>query len=150
MYNFPITRDIKYIEINPSIFENQVKINEKKLKDKYETEKSNYIIEEKRDIYQITTQDMQKANSFKNDVSRGKKFETAAKELFNLTTKDITIGSINKFDLPQKSSKLVFVKWHIFLTNSTMEISSGLLKLYSFLGSEFNNKDLKAKQISSE
>ena len=108
LYNFPITRDIKYIEINPSIFENQVKINEKKLKDKYETEKSNYIIEEKRDIYQITTQDMQKANSFKNDVSRGKKFETAAKELFNLTTKDITIGSINKFDLPQKSSKLVF------------------------------------------
>ena len=43
MYKLPVTRDIKYIEINPAIFENQVIINEKELKEKYETEKSNYI-----------------------------------------------------------------------------------------------------------
>ena len=108
LYKLPVTRDIKYIEISPSIFENQVIINEKKLKERYETEKSNYITEEKREVYQITTQDVQKANSFKNHVSQGKKFESAAKEFFNLTTKDIAIGLINKFDLPEKSSKLVF------------------------------------------
>ena len=107
-YKIPVTRDIKYIEINPSVFENQVTINEKQLKERYETEKSNYITEEKREIYQITTQDIKKANSFKSDVSKGKKFESAAKEFFNLTTKDIAIGSIKRFDLPVKSSKLVF------------------------------------------
>ena len=38
LYEIPITRDVKYIEINPSIFNNQVKINDKDVKEIYETD----------------------------------------------------------------------------------------------------------------
>ena len=47
----PKTRDIKYIQIKPSFFEDQVQINEKLVDEKYEIEKSNYIIEETREIF---------------------------------------------------------------------------------------------------
>ena len=60
-YEIPITRDIKYIELTPSYFEDQVIINKKQLDEKYEIEKSNYKIEETREILQITTQNEIKA-----------------------------------------------------------------------------------------
>ena len=42
----PKTRDIKYIQITPSYFEDRVKINKEIIDEKYEIEKSNYKIEE--------------------------------------------------------------------------------------------------------
>ena len=55
-YEIPITRDIKYLKISPSYFEDQIVINKNQLDEKYEIEKSNYKIEETREILQITTQ----------------------------------------------------------------------------------------------
>mgnify|MGYP007125887834 CR=1 FL=1 len=59
-YVFPKTRDIKYIEIKPSDFHDQVKITKKQIDDKYEIDKSKYITAEKREIYQITSQEKNK------------------------------------------------------------------------------------------
>ena len=61
IYEIPITRDIKFIELKPSYFEDQVVINKKQLDEKYEIEKSNYKTEETREILQITTQNEIKA-----------------------------------------------------------------------------------------
>ena len=107
-YRIPTTRNIKFIEISPSMFEDQVVINQKQINEKYEIEKSNYIIEEKREILQITTQDETKANNFINSVKNGKDFNELAKKYFNLTENDTNIGVLKKTDLPLKSADQVF------------------------------------------
>ena len=74
LYEIPLTRDIKFININPSLFEDQVIISNKQINEKYEIEKSNYKIEETREILQITTQDEKKAKSFLDIIKSGKNF----------------------------------------------------------------------------
>ncbi len=104
----PKTRDIKYIQIKPSFFEDQVQINEKLVDEKYEIEKSNYIIEETREIRQITTQDLKKANEFIKLTKNGKKFDEVAKNKFNLAKSDTNMGFLKKSDLPEESAELIF------------------------------------------
>ena len=62
-YSIPKSRDIKYIDLDPSDFENEVKINKKQIDERYEIEKSNYITFETREILQIITQDELKQKS---------------------------------------------------------------------------------------
>ncbi len=107
-YKIPTTRNIKYLEINPSIFEDQVVINQKQINEKYEIEKSNYFIEEKREILQITTQDKNKANEFLNSIDKGDDFEKLAKKIFDLSKDDINIGLLKKSDLPKISAEKIF------------------------------------------
>ena len=108
LYEIPITRDVKYIEINPSIFNNQVKINDKDVKEIYESDKSKYITEEKRKFYQVITQDINKANSFIKNIKTGLDFVTVAKDNFNLTLNDIDIGFVKKSELPSIVVKSLF------------------------------------------
>ncbi len=108
LYEEPITRDIKYIEINPSYFEDQVVINKKQIDEKFEIEKSNYKTEEKREILQITTQEKIKANNFLDLIKSGKSFDEIAKNNFNLNESDINIGFLKKSDLPVESSEMIF------------------------------------------
>ncbi|MDB9998439.1 SurA N-terminal domain-containing protein [Alphaproteobacteria bacterium] len=108
LYEIPITRDVKYIEINPSIFNNQVKINDKDVKEIYESDKSKYITEEKRKFYQVITQDINKANSFIKNIKTGLDFVTIAKDNFNLTLNDIDIGFVRKSELPSIVVKSLF------------------------------------------
>ena len=108
LYEIPITRDVKYIEINPSIFNNQVKINDKDVKEIYESDKSKYITEEKRKFYQVITQDINKANSFIKNIKNGLDFVTIAKDNFNLTLNDIDIGFVKKSELPSIVVKSLF------------------------------------------
>lgn len=108
LYEIPVTRDVKYIEINPSIFNNQVKINDKDVKEIYESDKSKYITEEKRKFYQVITQDINKANSFIKNIKTGLDFVTIAKDNFNLTLNDIDIGFVKKSELPSIVVKSLF------------------------------------------
>ena len=108
LYEIPITRDVKYIEINPSIFNNQVKINDKDVKEIYVSDKSKYITEEKRKFYQVITQDINKANSFIKNIKNGLDFVTIAKDNFNLTLNDIDIGFVKKSELPSIVVKSLF------------------------------------------
>lgn len=108
LYEIPITRDVKYIEINPSIFNNQIKINDKDVKEIYESDKSKYITEEKRKFYQVITQDINKANSFIKNIKTGLDFVTVAKDNFNLTLNDIDIGFVKKSELPSIVVKSLF------------------------------------------
>ena len=108
LYEIPITRDVKYIEINPSIFNNQVKINDKDVKEIYVSDKSKYITEEKRKFYQVITQDINKANSFIKNIKTGLDFVTVAKDNFNLTLNDIDIGFVKKSELPSIVVKSLF------------------------------------------
>tara|TARA_B110000858_G_scaffold157557_1_gene180352 strand:- start:111 stop:1739 length:1629 start_codon:yes stop_codon:yes gene_type:complete len=108
LYEIPTTRDVKYIEINPSIFNNQVKINDKDVKEIYESDKSKYITEEKRKFYQVITQDINKANSFIKNIKTGLDFVTVAKDNFNLTLNDIDIGFVKKSELPSIVVKSLF------------------------------------------
>ena len=108
LYEIPITRDVKYIEINPSIFNNLVKINDKDVKEIYESDKSKYITEEKRKFYQVITQDINKANSFIKNIKTGLDFVTVAKDNFNLTLNDIDIGFVKKSELPSIVVKSLF------------------------------------------
>ncbi len=107
-YEIPITRDIKFIELNPSYFEDQVFINKKKLDEKYEIEKSNYKINETREILQITTQDESKASIFVDLIKKGRDFNELAKINFNLDKSDTNIGFLKKSELPTESADLVF------------------------------------------
>ena len=107
-YAIPLTRDIKYIEINPSYFEDQVTINKKQLDEKYEIEKSNYKIEETRELLQITTQDEIKAKEFFDLINKGRDFNKLAKVNFNLNKSDTNIGFLKKSELPSESANLIF------------------------------------------
>ena len=108
LYEIPTTRDVKYIEINPSIFNNQVKINDKDVKEIYVSDKSKYTTEEKRKFYQVITQDINKANSFIKNIKTGLDFVTVAKDNFNLTLNDIDIGFVKKSELPSIVVKSLF------------------------------------------
>ena len=108
LYEIPITRDVKYIEINPSIFNNQIKINDKDVKEIYVSDKSKYTTEEKRKFYQVITQDINKANSFIKNIKTGLDFVTIAKDNFNLTLNDIDIGFVKKSELPSIVVKSLF------------------------------------------
>ncbi len=107
-YKIPTTRNIKYLELSPSIFKDQVTINQKQINEKYEIEKSNYIIEEKREILQITTQNEIKAKEFINSIKNGNDFNELAKKYFDLSENDTNIGVLKKSDLPLKSADKVF------------------------------------------
>ena len=107
-YKIPSTRNVRYLEINPSIFEDQVVINQKQIDEKYEIEKSNYFIEEKREILQITTQDKVKANEFINSIGKGTNFSGIAKKYFDLSESDTNIGFLKKSDLPSDSADKIF------------------------------------------
>ena len=108
LYEIPTTRDVKYIEINPSIFNNQIKINDKDVKEIYVSDKSKYTAEEKRKFYQVITQDINKANSFIKNIKTGLDFVTIAKDNFNLTLNDIDIGFVKKSELPSIVVKSLF------------------------------------------
>ncbi len=107
-YEIPITRDIKYLEIIPSYFEDQVVINKKQINEKYEIEKSNYKIEETREILQITTQNEIKAQEFVDLIKKGKSFNELAKNKFNLNETDTNLGYLKKSDLPLESANIIF------------------------------------------
>ena len=110
LYTIPKTRDVKYIEITPSNFQNQIEISEKQINNRYELDKSNYITEEKRKIYQVTSQDKEKIIQFKKLVTEGNMFETVANKIFNFSKKDIDIGLLSKSELPINSAELLFNK----------------------------------------
>ena len=107
-YKIPATRNIKFLEINPIVFEDQVEINQKQINEKYEIEKSNYFIEEKREILQITTQDKDKASKFMDLINKGNNFNDLAKKYFELSKNDMNIGILEKSDLPLDSADLIF------------------------------------------
>ncbi len=107
-YEIPITRDIKYLEIIPSYFEDQIIINKKQIDEKYEIEKLNYKIEETREILQITTQNKIKAQEFVDLIKKGENFNELAKNKFNLSETDTKLGFLKKSDLPLESSNIIF------------------------------------------
>ena len=107
-YEIPITRDIKYLEIIPSYFEDQIIINKKQIDEKYKIEKSNYKIEETREILQITTQNEIKAQEFLDLIKKGKNFNELAKSKFNLNKSDTNLGYLKKSDLPSESANIIF------------------------------------------
>ena len=108
LYEIPETRNIKYIEINPSDFNNQIKISDKEVKEIYVSDKLKYINEEKRKFYQVITQDIDKANSFIKSIKNGVDFVKVAKDDFNLTLNDIDIGFVKKSELPSSVVKSLF------------------------------------------
>ena len=105
---FPKTRDIKYIEIKPSDFHDQVKITKKQIDDKYEIDKSKYITAEKREIYQITSQEKNKVDELRKLINDGTPFQTAATKIFNLSKDDINLGLLTKKELPDISAEPLF------------------------------------------
>ena len=107
-YEIPLTRDIRYIKLTPSYFEDLVVINKKQIDEKYKIEKSNYKTEETREILQITTQNESKAIEFVDLIKKGKNFNELAKGIFNLEKSDTNIGFLKKSDLPVESTDLVF------------------------------------------
>ena len=107
-YVLPKTRDIKYIEIKPSDFHDEVKITKKQINDKYEIDKSNYITSEKREIYQIISQEKNKVDEFKKLINAGTTFQTAAKKIFNLSKDDINLGLLTKKELSDISAEPLF------------------------------------------
>jgi peptidyl-prolyl cis-trans isomerase D len=107
-YKLPQTRNFQYIEINPSDFQNKINVTDKQIKEKYDNEKSTYITKEKREIFQITTQDEQKAIDFVKKVKNNNNFAEVAKELFRLTMTDINLGLLKQDDLPSTNNNDVF------------------------------------------
>ena len=108
LYEIPKTRNVEYIEINPSDFNNQIKINDEEIKKIYMSDKSKFITEEKRKFYQVITQDIEKANSFIKKIKNGDDFAKIAKDEFNLTLNDIDIGFVKKIELPSNVNESLF------------------------------------------
>ncbi len=153
LYEIPLTRDIKYININPSLFEEQVVINQKQIDEKYEIEKSNYKIEETREILQITTQDEKKAKNFLDLVKADQNFNKIAKNLFNLTESDTNIGIIKKSDLPLESAEIIFnAKLNEILGPIKTKFGFSIYKIINIIPEKLTNyeeavNDIKKKLI---
>ena len=107
-FEIPLTRDVKYIELTPSDFEEKVVINKKQLDEQYEIEKLNYVKDETREILQITTQDENRGREFVDLIKKGKDFIELAKNNFKLNKLDVNIGFLKISDLPLESADLVF------------------------------------------
>ena len=108
IYKIPVTRNIKYIELKTSDFNSEVKIKEEELKELYNLDKSKFITEETREIFQLVTQDKAKAYDFVTKIKSKDDFISFAKKDFNLDINDINIGFIKKYDLPLQSRNSVF------------------------------------------
>ena len=106
-YQIPLTRNIQYLEISPNYFTKQVKISDSQINERYKIEKSNYKIDEKREILQVTTQDEEKAKEFFKAVGKNN-FKELALELFNLSENDINLGLVKKTDLPSTNADALF------------------------------------------
>ena len=106
-YQIPLTRNIQYLEISPNYFTQQVKISDSQINERYKIEKSNYKIDEKREIFQVTTQDEEKAKKFFKAVGNNN-FKELALELFNLSENDINLGLVKKTDLPSTNADALF------------------------------------------
>ena len=106
-YQIPLTRNIQYLEISPNYFTKQVKISDSEINERYKIEKSNYKIDEKREILQVTTQDEEKVKKFFKAVGKNN-FKELALELFNLSENDINLGLVKKTDLPSTNADALF------------------------------------------
>jgi len=106
-YQIPLTRNIQYLEISPNYFTQQVKISDSQINERYKIEKSNYKINEKREILQVTTQDEEKVKKFFKTVGKNN-FRELALELFNLSENDINLGLVKKTDLPSTNADALF------------------------------------------
>ena len=106
-YQIPLTRNIQYLEISPNYFTKQIKISDSQINERYKIEKSNYKIDEKREILQVTTQDEEKVKKFFKAVGKNN-FKELALELFNLSENDINLGLVKKTDLPSTNADALF------------------------------------------
>ena len=106
-YQIPLTRNIQYLEISPNYFTKQVKISDSQINERYKIEKSNYKIDERREILQVTTQDEEKVKKFFKAVGKNN-FKELALELFNLSENDIDLGLFKKTDLPSTNADALF------------------------------------------
>ena len=106
-YQIPLTRNIQYLEISPNYFTKKVKISDSQINERYKIEKSNYKIDERREILQVTTQDEEKAKKFFKAVGKNN-FKELALELFNLSENDINLGLVKKTDLPSTNADALF------------------------------------------
>ncbi len=155
-YKIPMTRDIKYLEIIPSYFEDQVVINNKQIDEKYEIEKSNYKIEETREILQIVTQNEIKAQEFIDLIKKGKSFNELAKDKFNLNESETNLGFLKKSDLPLESSNIIFnSRLNETLGPIKTKFGFSIYKINSILPEKQSNykdiiKDIKEKLIKEK
>ena len=108
LYKIPVTKNFKYIEIQPSDFKKKITINDKKIKEIYESEITKYTSNEERSLYQVISQDIDKANAFIKKLKENDDFVKLAKDQFSLSKKDIDIGFVKKYELPKESKKQIF------------------------------------------
>ena len=108
LYKIPVTKNFKYIEIQPSDFKKKITVNDKKIKEIYESEITKYTSNEERSLYQVISQDIDKANAFIKKLKENDDFVKLAKDQFSLSKKDIDIGFVKKSELPKETKKQIF------------------------------------------
>ena len=108
LYKIPVTKNFKYIEIQPSDFKKKITVNDKKIKEIYESEITKYTSNEERSLYQVISQDIDKANAFIKKLKENNDFVKLAKDQFSLSKKDIDIGFVKKYELPKETKKQIF------------------------------------------
>lgn len=108
LYNIPVTKNFKYIEIQPSNFKKKITVNDKKIKEIYESEITKYTSNEERSLYQVISQDIDKANVFIKKLKENDDFVKLAKDEFSLSKKDIDIGFVKISELPNETKKQIF------------------------------------------
>ena len=86
LYKIPVTKNFKYIEIQPSDFKKKITVNDKKIKEIYESEITKYTSNEERSLYQVISQDIDKANAFIKKLKENDDFVKLAKDQFSLST----------------------------------------------------------------
>ena len=108
LYKIPVTKNFKYIEIQPSDFKKKITVNDKKIKEIYKSEITKYTSNEERSLYQVISQDIDKANAFIKKLKENDDFVKLAKDQFSLSKKDIDIGFVKKYELPKETKKQIF------------------------------------------
>ena len=108
LYKIPVTKNFKYIELQPSDFKKKITVNDKKIKEIYESEITKYTSNEERSLYQVISQDIDKANAFIKKLKENDDFVKLAKDQFSLSKKDIDIGFVKKYELPKETKKQIF------------------------------------------
>lgn len=106
-FSTPEYRAVSFASIGIDDVASTIAVTEKQIQDEFDTNKSDYVVPEKRDLEQITFPSESEATAAKASLSAGKPFATLAAER-HLKPTDYQIGTVVAADLDAQRSTAFF------------------------------------------
>jgi peptidyl-prolyl cis-trans isomerase D len=98
-YSTPEYRDADYASLTSADVAGQINVTDAQIQQEYDTHKSTYVVDEKRDVQQIEFKTQAQAAAARAKIAAGTSFEALAQSM-KLADKDISLGTLAQSDLP--------------------------------------------------